>query len=144
MVKIIISGHGDLSLGIVDAFEMIFGHDNEVKAIPFEKGEGLPQVQAKFTREIEQLSDGEEILFLVDVYGGTPYNAAAQVVYGKEFSDILTGVNLPMVLEAAINKKQCSLAELVSHLKQVAREGIKCFTEEMNRVQIVDDEEDLL
>ena len=139
MVKVIISGHGDLSLGIVDAFEMIFGHDNEVKAIPFEKGEGLPQVQAKFARETEQLSDGEEILFLVDVYGGTPYNAAAQVV-----ADILTGVNLPMVLEAAINKNQLSLVDLVNHLQRVAREGIKCFTEEMNHVQIMDNEEDLL
>ncbi|XFE28449.1 PTS sugar transporter subunit IIA [Listeria innocua] len=101
-------------------------------------------MQAKFARETEQLSDGEEILFLVDVYGGTPYNAAAQVVYGRAFADILTGVNLPMVLEAAINKNQLSLVDLVNHLQRVAREGIKCFTEEMNHVQIMDNEEDLL
>lgn len=144
MVKIIISGHGDISLGIVDAFEMIFGHDDEVKAAPFEKGEGLPQVQEKFQAEIEKLSSGEEILFLVDVYGGTPYNAAAQVVYGKDYADILTGVNLPIVLEAAANKNQFSLQELVSYLKEIASQSIKSFKEEIDRLQVDKDEEDLL
>lgn len=144
MVKIIISGHGDISLGIVDAFEMIFGHDDEVRAVPFEKGEGLPQVQEKFQAEIEKLSSGEKILFLVDVYGGTPYNAAAQVVYGKDYADILTGVNLPIVLEAAANKNQFSLQDLVSYLKEIASQSIKSFKEEMDRIQVDKDEEDLL
>lgn len=144
MVKLIVSGHGDLSLGMLDAFEMIFGKDEQVKAVPFLKGEGLPQVQEKFQAELTTLTEGDELLFLVDVFGGTPYNAAAQVTYGKGFADILTGVNLPMLLEAAAMKEAYSLKELVVYLKQSGQDGIKCFTEEIAAKVVVEDEEDLL
>lgn len=143
MVKIIISGHGQLSTGILSAFEMIFGADPAVIAIPFLKGEGLPQVQEKFQAEIDALAEGEEVLFLVDVFGGTPYNAAAQVIYPLKNADILTGVNLPLVLEAASRKDGENLAEIIPALKNVGYESFKVFTEEIKKTQI-DSEEDLL
>uniref|UniRef100_UPI00403F80BC PTS sugar transporter subunit IIA n=1 Tax=Candidatus Enterococcus willemsii TaxID=1857215 RepID=UPI00403F80BC len=144
MVSILISGHGQLSVGILDAFEMIFGSDPDVQAIPFLKGEGLPQVNEKFTTCYQELNDTQELLILVDVFGGTPYNAAAQLAYGKNNVDIVTGVNLPMVLEAAAGKNQ-SLSQLVDYLKQTSKEAIKSFKEEVSSIQSdADDEEDLL
>ncbi|MGX7196039.1 PTS sugar transporter subunit IIA [Enterococcus olivae] len=142
MVSIIISGHGQLSVGILDAFEMIFGADQDVQAIPFLKGEGLPQVNEKYTNVYNSLEENKELLILVDVFGGTPYNAAAQLAFGKDNVDILSGVNLPMVLEAAAGKKQ-SLTQLVDYLKKVSKDGIKNFKEEVAKLQKDEDEEDL-
>lgn len=144
MVKLIVSGHGNLSLGMLDAFGMIFGEDPKVKAVPFLKGEGLPQIQAKFQAEVDTLAEEEGILFLVDVFGGTPYNAAAQVVYTMDEADIITGVNLPILLEAATAKTTMKVAELTAHLKEVGSSSVKVFTEEIKRVTQDDQEEDLL
>ncbi|MGM0216670.1 mannose/fructose/sorbose PTS transporter subunit IIA [Enterococcus sp. AZ109] len=144
MVKLIVSGHGDISLGMLDAFGMIFGEDPEVKAVPFLKGEGLPQIQAKFQDEVDKLVEKEGILFLVDIFGGTPYNAAAQLVYTLESADIVTGVNLPILLEAATAKSSMDVAELTAHLKNVGSNSIKLFTEEIQKVTQSDQEEDLL
>lgn len=141
MVTIVVSGHGELSTGILNAFQMIFGEDENVKAIPFYKGEGLPQMQEKFSKEVEKLDEGEAILFLVDVFGGTPYNAAAQVAYSINNADILTGVNLPILLEAASLKEQYSLSNLVTELKKSGAESIKVFTEEIQIIQTEDEEE---
>jgi len=144
MVSILISGHGQISLGVLDAFEMIFGADPDVQAVPFLKGEGLPQVNEKFTNVYNTLDGNQELLILVDVFGGTPYNAAAQLAFGKENVDIVTGVNLPMLLEAAAGKNQ-SLAQLVEYLKEVSKDSIKNFKEEVRGIQTdEEDEEDLL
>ncbi len=144
MVSILVSGHGNISLGLLDAFEMIFGGDPNVQAAPFLKGEGLPQVTEKFTKVYEQLAEGDELLILVDVFGGTPYNAAAQLAFGKSNVDIVTGVSLPMLLEGAAIKDTLPLADLVGHLKQASQESIKVFTEEVKQIQESEDEEDLL
>lgn len=143
MIKVIVSGHGDLSLGMLDAFEMIFGKEETIKAIPFKKGEGLPQVQEKFQKEVEGLADGDSLLFLVDVFGGTPYNAAAQVAYSLENVDIVTGVNLPMLLEVATAKTNNTLKKLVVELKTSTVSSIRIFSEEMSKAS-VQNEEDLL
>ena len=144
MIKIIVSGHGNISLGMLDAFTMIFGKDPEIKAIPFLKGEGLPQLQKKFQEEIDSLSEEDELLFLVDVFGGTPYNAAAQLIFPLQQADILTGVNLPMLLEAATNKSMMQLEELVKYLKETSSDSVKIFKEEIKNINQTDQEEDLL
>ena len=74
MTAIIVSGHGHLSTGLLDAFQMIFGKDEKIVAIPFLKGEGIPQLQEKFQQQLEQFPLEEEVLFMLDVFGVTLYN----------------------------------------------------------------------
>ena len=145
MVSIIVSGHGQFSLGLLDAFEMIFGKDVNVQAVPFFKGEGLPQMQEKFQQKINQIGKDKEVLILVDIFAGTPYNAAAQIAYTNENIDILTGVNLPILLEAAAVKEQLTLAQLIENLRKVATDSHQNFRSVLTKRQDeVDEEEDLL
>lgn len=145
MVSIIVSGHGQFSLGLLDAFEIIFGKDVNVQAVPFFKGEGLPQMQEKFQQKINQISKDKEVLILVDVFAGTPYNTAAQIAYTNENIDILTGVNLPILLEAAAIKEQLTLAQLIENLRKVATDSHQNFRSALTKRQYkVDEEEDLL
>ncbi|MEO1771631.1 mannose/fructose/sorbose PTS transporter subunit IIA [Candidatus Enterococcus ferrettii] len=142
MSVIIVSGHGDFSLGLLDAFEMVFGTDEKIKAIPFKKGEGIPQLQEKYHEQL-RLFPEEEILFLVDIYGGTPYNAASQLIFGQENCDVVTGVNLPMLLETAAQKDQ-ALVELTKVAKTAGESSAKVFSEEISKITHTDLEDDEL
>ncbi|MFI3619845.1 mannose/fructose/sorbose PTS transporter subunit IIA [Enterococcus avium] len=142
MSVIIVSGHGKFSLGLLDAFEMIFGHDEKIKAVPFLKGEGIPQLQEKFNNELNDFA-GEEVLFLVDVFGGTPYNAATQLIYGNKKYDVISGVNLPILLETAAQRNQ-PLSSLVNAAKAAGENSTKVFSEEIARIQNENTEDDEL
>ena len=147
MTAIIVSGHGQLSTGLLDAFEMIFGHDDKIVAVPFLKGEGIPQLQEKYQAVMARFPD-DNILFLVDVFGGTPYNSAVQLVFDHPAADVVTGVNLPMLLELAATKETSDLEALRQQLKTINQEGFKIFSEVMASVSqsenISDEEDDLL
>lgn len=142
MTAIIVSGHGQLSTGIVDAFQMIFGEDEKIVAIPFLKGEGIPQLQAKFQEQLDRFAPDEEVLFMVDVFGGTPYNSATQLIFGKDNMDVVTGVNLPLLLEAGGMKDAISLKELTTMLKTVNQESFKVFSEQIKAIRAQESEED--
>ncbi|MCJ1980268.1 mannose/fructose/sorbose PTS transporter subunit IIA [Lactococcus carnosus] len=144
MTAIIVSGHGQLSTGLLDAFEMIFGHDDKIIAVPFLKGEGIPQLQDKYQTVMAKFPD-EPILFLVDVFGGTPYNSAVQLVFNNPLADVVTGVNLPMLLEIAAIKEFSDLDALKQQLKLINQEGFKIFSEVISAAKTtdpIDDEED--
>lgn len=142
MTAIIVSGHGQLSNGLLDAFHMIFGEDEKIVAIPFLKGEGIPQLQEKFNIQLEKFNSVEEILFMVDVFGGTPYNSATQLIFGKENMDVITGASLPILLEAANLKDTVSLNELTAMLKAVNKDSFKIFSEQIKMMKANKIEED--
>lgn len=142
MTAIIVSGHGQLSTGLLDAFQMIFGKDEKIVAIPFLKGEGIPQLQEKFQQQLEQFPLEEEVLFMVDVFGGTPYNSATQLVFDKKNMDIVTGVNLPVLLEAGALKESLPISELTGALKTINQESFKVFSEQIKVIQEQEIEED--
>lgn len=142
MTAIIVSGHGHLSTGLLDAFQMIFGKDEKIVAIPFLKGEGIPQLQEKFQQQLEQFPTEEEVLFMVDVFGGTPYNSATQLVFDKKNMDIVTGVNLPVLLEAGALKEALSISDLIGALKTINQESFKVFSEQIKVIQEQETEED--
>ena len=147
MTAIIVSGHGQLSTGLLDGFKMIFGHDDKIIAVPFLKGEGIPQLQEKYQAVMARFPD-DNILFLVDVFGGTPYNSAVQLVFDHPAADVVTGVNLPMLLELAATKETSDLEALRQQMKTINQEGFKIFSEVMASVSqsenISDEEDDLL
>ena len=147
MTAIIVSGHGQLSTGLLDGFKMIFGHDDKIIAGAFLKGEGIPQLQEKYQAVMARFPD-DNILFLVDVFGGTPYNSAVQLVFDHPAADVVTGVNLPMLLELAATKETSDLEALRQQLKTINQEGFKIFSEVMASVSqsenISDEEDDLL
>ncbi|KRL03605.1 PTS sugar transporter subunit IIA [Liquorilactobacillus capillatus] len=146
MVKIIISGHGEISTGIMSAVKMIFGENEDVVAVPFTKGEGLEDIKKHYGEVLKKYPAGSQFLFLVDLFGGSPYNAAIQLAYGNKNIDIVTGVNLPMVLEALGMAQVSSLDEIIEHLKETNLESFKVFSEQTKKLAGKEDneEDDLL
>lgn len=147
MGAIIVSGHGQFSLGLIDAFLMIFGENEKIVAIPFLSGEGIPQLQEKFKKQLAHFSEDEQVLFLVDIFGGTPYNAATQLIYAMDSCDVVSGVNLPMLLEVASMKDVMDLKGLTELALSTNQSSCKVFSETLKAVQVQnnnEEEDDLL
>lgn len=75
MISVIISGHGDFPIALKESSNMIFGEEDHLTAVPFLKGEGIQTLQKKYQQTLKRIPKEHEVLFLVDIFGGTPYNA---------------------------------------------------------------------
>jgi PTS system mannose-specific IIB component len=133
MVGIIIASHGEFANGILQSGAMIFGEQENVKAVTLMPSEGPDDVKAKMKEAIASFDNQDEVLFLVDLWGGTPFNQANSLF--EEHKDtwaIVAGVNLPMVIEAYASRFSMNTArEIAAQILGTAKEGVKVKPEEL-------------
>ncbi len=127
MVGIILASHGEFANGILQSGSMIFGEQENVKAVILKPSEGPEDIRAKMEKAIATFDDPEQVLFLVDLWSGTPFNQANFLLDGHEDSwAIVTGLNLPMLIEAYAARMSMDTAhEVAKHITKIGREGIK-------------------
>ena len=129
MVCLVVAAHGHLAEGLVASSAMIVGPSDDVVAVTFEPSEGPDDLLAKYAAAVEA-SSSQEYLILVDLFGGSPYNAAARFAAGRDDADVVTGVNLPMVIEVLSPRLAgAGLAELVEAARTSATDGVKVLSE---------------
>ncbi len=133
MVGIILASHGEFSKGILQSGAMIFGEQENVQAVTLMHSEGPDDVKAKMKAAIASFDNQDEVLFLVDLWGGTPFNQANSLF--EEHKDkwaIVAGMNLPMVIEAYASRSSMESAqEIAAYILKPAKEGIKVKPEEL-------------
>ena len=136
MVGIILASHGEFAEGILQSGSMIFGEQENVKAITLMPSEGPEDVKTKMKTAIASFDDQDEVLFLVDLWGGTPFNQANTLFEEhKEKWAIVAGLNLPMVIEAYASRLSMNSAqEIAAHIIETAKEGVKVRPEELEPV----------
>ncbi len=127
MVAIIVGTHGEFSREIVKSSEMIFGKQENIQYVTFNPGESADDLINKYESIMEELDYKDGLLFMVDLFGGSPYNAASRVAVKEEHIDIVTGVNLPMLLEVFAVRDSMSIEELVKVAETAGNMGIKSF-----------------
>ena len=98
-MNIILAAHGKLAPGVVDAANLVFGQIDHLDVVTFEPGQNAETLKKKYHEIIDPLAADEEILFLVDLFGGSPYNAAFEVAANQERMDIITGLSIPMLID---------------------------------------------
>ena len=133
MVGIILASHGEFANGILQSGAMIFGDHVDVKAVTLQPSEGPDDLKAKMEAAIATFENQDEVLFLVDLWGGTPFNQANGLIAGHEDKwAIVTGLNLPMLIETYASRMSMETAhEIAKHVTEVAREGVKVKPEEL-------------
>jgi PTS system mannose-specific IIB component len=133
MVGIIIASHGEFANGILQSGTMIFGEQENVKAVTLMPSEGPDDIKAKMKDAIASFDNQDEVLFLVDLWGGTPFNQANSLF--EEHKDkwaIVAGLNLPMVIEAFASRFSMNTAhEIAAHILTSAKEGVKVNPEKL-------------
>ena len=84
MVGIILASHGEFANGILQSGSMIFGEQKDVKAVTLQPSEGPDDLRAKMEEAISTFENQDEVLFLVDLWSGTPFNQANLLLNGHE------------------------------------------------------------
>ena len=103
MVGIILATHGNFATGIQQSASMIFGEQPNVAAVTLQPNEGPDDVRKKMEEAVASFEDPEQVLILVDLWGGTPFNQAYKMIEGHEDHwAIVTGLNLPLLIEAVV------------------------------------------
>ncbi len=113
MISLIIGTHGNLSKELINSAELIYGKLENVNYITFLPGEGQNDLINKYKDIVNKLDKDPKILFLVDLFGGSPFNAASILAFDNVNIDVVAGVNLPMLLEVYSNLDNSTLNELV-------------------------------
>lgn len=136
MVGIIIASHGEFANGILQSGAMIFGEQENVKAVTLMPSEGPDDVKAKMKEAIASFDNQDEVLFLVDLWGGTPFNQANSLIEDhKDKWAIVAGMNLPMLIEAYASRFSMNTAhEIAANILGTAKEGVKVKPEELEPV----------
>lgn len=128
MVTIIVAAHGESAPALLKTAGMILGNFENVHPVTFLPGQGPEDLVEEYTRIVEA-SEAEETLLLVDLFGGSPYNAGAQFAATREGVDVVSGVNVPMLIEviSAAGRKSATLKSLVAKAHKAGAKGIRSF-----------------
>ena len=133
MVGIILASHGEFAKGIMQSGKMIFGEQENVKAVTLMPSEGPDDLRAKMKDAIASFDNQDEVLFLVDLWGGTPFNQANFLF--EEHKDkwaIVAGLNLPMLIEAyGARLSMGSAHEIAAYILNAGKEGVKVKPESL-------------
>lgn len=130
MVNLIIATHGEMSKYTLELSKMVLGEFDNLEAITFLPGEGPEDLIRKYGETLEVFNNNHGTLFLVDIFGGSPYNAASRVVIENENMDVITGVNVPMLLELLDARENIDCAKKLAEVaKESGKSGIQSFGE---------------
>lgn len=125
MIALVIGSHGMFSEELLKSSEMVFGSQSNVATVTFKPGEGTDDLLEKYTNAINKLDCKDGILFMVDLFGGSPFNAASMIAVKNSNMEIVAGVNLPMLLEVFGSREFSTLEDLVSVAENAGKNSIK-------------------
>jgi mannose PTS system EIIA component len=119
----VIVTHGNLAGELLAAAEMIVGPVSHIAAVSIGWHDDVDVARDEVQRAITRVSKGGEVLLLTDMFGGTPTNIASMFLEEGAI-EVITGVNLPMVIKLASDTGQESLAEVARRICDQGRQGI--------------------
>jgi len=104
VIKIIVVAHGELAQELVSSVEVIAGKQSNLYTVKRSTDDNLAQMRERVGNLLRTIEDEDGSLILTDMKGGTPCNASAQMIMCFNV-EVLSGVNLPMVLSAVYSSR---------------------------------------
>ncbi|AHW93882.1 PTS mannose transporter subunit IIAB [Enterobacter asburiae] len=127
-IAIVIGTHGWAAEQLLKTAEMLLGEQENVGWIDFVPGENAETLIEKYKAQLAKLDTSKGVLFLVDTWGGSPFNAASRIVVDKEHYEVVAGVNIPMLVETFMARDDNpAFDELVALAVETGREGVKAL-----------------
>lgn len=119
----VIVTHGHLAGELLSAAEMIVGPISFITAVSIGWHDDVDAARDEVQRAITRVSQGAGVLLLTDMFGGTPTNIASMFLDDGNI-EVVTGVNLPMVIKLASQSSDDSLTETARRVCDLGRQGI--------------------
>ena len=131
MKYIVLVSHGTFAAGLHNALSMLAGGDRtDIISAGLENGMSADEFAGKFKECLSKIAEGDEIILFGDLIGGSPLTTASNVIAKEgllERTVMFGGMNLPLVLSAALMKDAMEMKDLADMLLAEAREQIKEF-----------------
>jgi len=119
----VIVTHGHLAGELLAAAEMIIGPISHIAAVSIGWHDDVDAARDEVQRAITRVSQKSGVLLLTDMFGGTPTNIASMFLE-EGAVEVITGVNLPMVIKLATATAEDPLAEIARKICDQGRQGI--------------------
>ncbi len=124
MIGIVIVTHCQLGEALIEAAEFIIGKRPEsLESVSIDLSENAEKLRNKISQGIKNVEGQEGVLILTDMFGGTPSNLSYSFLEEGRI-EVLAGVNLPILIQAANIRKKMKLDELVSNLEIFGKKSI--------------------
>ena len=124
MIGIVIVTHGGLGEALIQTAESVLGDPVDAAgAVSVDLKESVEKLRKKIGAAIKTVDQGDGVLILTDMFGGTPSNLSLSFLEEGRV-DVLTGVNLPVVIRAAKMRKDKSLGELAESIQAYGKKSI--------------------
>ncbi len=122
MVGIIIVTHSDFGARLLEAASLIMGEDRGCCSIGVDISKPMQDIIDQLKQKVVELDSGKGVIILTDMFGGTPTNISLSLLSYTRL-EVITGVNLPMVLKALGNREK-KLSDLAQEIKAAGKQGI--------------------
>ncbi|MBX7172885.1 MAG: PTS sugar transporter subunit IIA [Pyrinomonadaceae bacterium] len=119
----VIVSHGNLATELLAAANKVVGDLNHIAAVSIDWNDNVENAKDQISKAIKTVSKGSGVIILTDMFGGTPTNISAMFIAENEV-EIVTGVNLPMVIKLASQRNEMSLIDLAKAIEEQGKSSI--------------------
>ncbi|MEE4606068.1 MAG: PTS sugar transporter subunit IIA [Desulfobacteraceae bacterium] len=124
MIGIVIVTHCQLGEALIEAAEFIIGErPGSIESVSIDLSENAEKLRNKISQGIKKVEGQEGVLILTDMFGGTPSNLSYSFLEEGRI-EVLSGVNLPVLIQAANMREKMKLDQLASDLESFGKKSI--------------------
>ncbi|MDI9569788.1 MAG: PTS sugar transporter subunit IIA [Pseudomonadota bacterium] len=132
MIGVLITTHGELGHELIKAAELIKGSLKGVAHISVDQTKGMEDIKSEISAAIKKLDQGKGVIILTDLFGGTPSNISLSFLKEGKV-EVITGVNLPMLLKLSDGRSNMNLREFANFIKEYGVKNIYLASEILNK-----------
>jgi len=132
MIGVLITTHGNLGNELIKAAELIKGKLEGVSTVSVDQKKAMEEIKKEINSSIKKLDRGQGVLILTDLFGGTPSNISLSFLKDGKV-EVVTGVNLPMMLKLYDKRQEMNLKEFAFYIKDYGRKNIYLASEVLSK-----------
>tara|TARA_B100000745_G_C19911903_1_gene306010 strand:- start:113 stop:523 length:411 start_codon:yes stop_codon:yes gene_type:complete len=123
MIGLVVVTHGRLAVELIAALEHVVGPQSAVRTICIGPDDDMEKRRKEILSSVEKVDSGKGVILLTDMFGGTPSNLAISIMEQTNV-EIIAGVNMPMLIKLASNRKDGSLKKVALEAQNAGRKYI--------------------
>jgi mannose PTS system EIIA component len=132
MIGVLITTHGNLGNELIKSAELIKGPLADILHVSVDQTKNVEDLKKEISNAIKKLDKGKGVLILTDLFGGTPSNISLSFIKEGKV-EVLTGVNLPMVLKLSEVKEDMTLRDFACLIKNYGEKNIMLASEILSK-----------
>ncbi len=119
--------------GMIDAARMIVGEMEGVAAVSLKESDAVEDLINRVEAAVDEVDQGDGALIMVDAFGASPFNASARLAMNRKNVEVVSGMNLPMLLELAVQREGQDLEAVTQIALETGTASIRTLSQTLNK-----------